>query len=135
MKRLIIDIDNTICRSEGQRYSEAEPISAVRDRLHDYRKLGFEIVLHTSRNMRTFNGNVGRINAHTLPILITWLEAHNIPYDEIIVGKPWCGDFGFYVDDRAIRPDEFARFSYEELNSILDESARALLTVSGTSSQ
>ncbi len=45
--------------------------------------------------MRTYEGNVGKINVNTLPIIIDWLERHNVPYDEIYVGKPWCGHDGF----------------------------------------
>lgn len=72
----------------------------------------------TARNMRTYEGNIGKINIHTLPIIIDWLNKHNVPFDEIIVGKPWCGNEGFYVDDRAVRPDEFSRMSMDELNTL-----------------
>lgn len=65
--------------------------------------------------MRTYEGNVGKINVNTLPVLIEWLNKNNIPYDEIYMGKPWCGTEGFYVDDKAIRPDEFVKLSYEEI--------------------
>ena len=69
--------------------------------------------------MRTFEGNIGKINVHTLPIVIEWLKKHDVPYDEIIMGKPWCGFDGFYVDDKAIRPNEFAELSYEEIVALV----------------
>ena len=69
--------------------------------------------------MRTYEGNVGKINIHTLPVIIKWLEEHNIPYDEIIVGKPWCGFEGFYVDDKAVRPSEFMSMNLDEINALL----------------
>jgi capsule biosynthesis phosphatase len=69
--------------------------------------------------MRTFEGRVGEIVAKTVPTLIAWLDKHDIPYDEIHVGKPWCGHDGFYVDDRAVRPDEFARMDYTEIRALL----------------
>jgi capsule biosynthesis phosphatase len=62
---------------------------------------------------------VGKINAVTLPLIIKWLDKHNIPYDEVHVGKPWCGQDGFYVDDRAVRPDEFVGKSYTEIRVLL----------------
>ena len=66
-------------------------------------------------------GNVGLINAHTLPIIIDWLDAHNVPYDEIYVAKPWCGFDGFYIDDKSIRPSEFTMYSHEEILEILQK--------------
>jgi capsule biosynthesis phosphatase len=119
MKRLIIDLDDTICRTKDGNYRDSIPVEGVIERLHDYKKAGFDIVIHTSRNMRTYEGNVGKISAHTLPIIVTWLQEHDIPYDEIHVGKPWCGHEGYYVDDRAIRPSEFLKYSHEEIVDLL----------------
>ena len=73
--------------------------------------------------MRTYEGNVGKINIHTLPVIIQWLEQHEVPYDEIIVGKPWCGHEGFYIDDRAVRPSEFAELDFEGINQLLEKEA------------
>jgi capsule biosynthesis phosphatase len=83
--------------------------------------MGFEIVILTSRNMRTYQGNVGKINVHTVPGIIEWLEKHDVPYDEIHVGKPWCGFEGFYVDDKSIRPSEFASMNYDEIKDLLSK--------------
>lgn len=119
MKRLVIDLDGTITRGDNSNYSEVQPNSNVVDRMRQYKSKGFEIVIHTSRNMRTYEGNPGKITANTVPIIIEWLNRHDIPYDEIWVGKPWCGFEGFYVDDRALRPDEFANMSLDEINNLL----------------
>jgi capsule biosynthesis phosphatase len=75
--------------------------------------------------MRTHENNVGKITAHTVPIIIEWLQKHDIPYDEIFVGKPWCGHEGFYIDDRAIRPDEFVRLSKAEIDDLLDNAPKS----------
>jgi capsule biosynthesis phosphatase len=83
--------------------------------------MGFEICIYTARNMRTHDGNLGKINVYTLPAIIDWLNANDVPYDEIIVGKPWCGFDGFYVDDKAIRPSEFVSKSFEEIQELLAE--------------
>ena len=118
MKRLIVDLDNTITLTEDGDYKNAKPIASVIEKLKEYKAQGFEIIISSSRNMRTYEGNVGKINVNTLPIIIDWLERHNVPYDEIYVGKPWCGHDGFYVDDRAIRPDEFSSMSYDEIRKL-----------------
>lgn len=122
MKRLIMDLDDTITISDDPDYSKVSPNLAVVEKLRHYQELGFEIVIATARNMRTYEGNVGKITLNTLPIIVEWLEKHNVPCDELIVGKPWCGRQGFYVDDKAIRPDEFINMDYEEIQELLKDS-------------
>ena len=61
-------------------------------------------------------------NANTAKIVLEWLEKWNIPYDEIIYGKPWPGHNGFYVDDRTVRPDEFLKYDAKKLEAICKES-------------
>jgi len=119
MKRLILDIDDTVSFNVSGDYVSALQNKEIVDRIHFYKSKGFSIVFNTSRNMRSYEGNVGKINANTLPIIINWLDRNNIPYDEIYTGKPWCGFEGFYVDDKAIRPAEFVKYSYEELLEII----------------
>jgi capsule biosynthesis phosphatase len=116
MKRLIVDLDGTLTLGgDGQTYETKEPNWPLVARLREYKADGFDIVIHTARNMRTHEGNVGRINVHTLPGILDWLKRHDIPHDEVLVGKPWCGFDGFYIDDRAVRPDEFIELDYETL--------------------
>lgn len=119
MKRLIFDLDDTLCTTQNGDYANATPIQSVIDKLKDYHAQGFTIVINTSRNMRTYEGNIGAINKNTLPIITDWLAKHDIPYDELYVGKPWCGFEGFYVDDKAIRPDELVKLSYQEICQLL----------------
>ena len=85
------------------------------EKIRQYKQNGFEIVISTSRNVRTYEGSIGKINANTLPVIIDWLREQEVPYDEIYVAKPWCGHDGFYVDDKAIRPQEFLDLSYAQI--------------------
>lgn len=119
MKRLIIDLDDTICKTANGDYANAVPISGMIEKMGEYKAAGFEIAIHTSRNVRTYDGNIGKISAHTLPVIIDWLRRHGVPYDEVYVGKPWCGHEGFYVDDRAVRPSEFLNNSHAEIIKLL----------------
>lgn len=118
-KRLVVDLDDTITITENSDYVNSKPIQPTINMLKKYKAEGFEIVIHSSRNMRTYEANVGKINIHTLPNIINWLSKHNVPFDEIIVGKPWCGFDGFYIDDKSIRPSEFHSMSYEEIKEML----------------
>ena len=115
MKRIVMDLDDTICSTKNSDYTNSTPNQEIIKKLRDFKGLGFDIIISTSRNMRTYEGNIGKITANTLPVIIEWLNKHNVPYDEIYVGKPWCGHEGFYVDDKAIRPDEFATLSYDQI--------------------
>ena len=119
MKRLIIDLDETITLSARDGYENAVPNVPLIARLREYREAGFEIVIMTSRNVRTYCGNIGKINVHTLPVILAWLARHDVPFDEIYVGKPWCGTEGFYVDDKSVRPSEFLRYSLADIYALL----------------
>ncbi|WP_459478687.1 HAD family hydrolase [Clostridium saccharoperbutylacetonicum] len=125
---IVFDIDGTLCggKKQDQSYLEVEPKEEVLKKLLEYRENNFYIILYTSRQMRTYQGNVGKINANTGKILFEWLDKHNIPYDEIHFGKPWCGKNGFYVDDKAIRPSEFLNLSFEEISELLKKEERGL---------
>ena len=121
MKKIIVDLDGTITLANTANYKSVLPNIELIEILKKYKSLGYEIVICTARNMRTYEGNIGKININTLPIIIEWLDRNDVPYDEILVGKPWCGDEGFYVDDRAIRPSEFTSLSLEKINNLFEE--------------
>ncbi|WP_226704440.1 capsular biosynthesis protein [Microbulbifer elongatus] len=122
MRKLIVDLDGTITLANTSNYREVLPNIPLIEKLRDYKEQGgFSIVISTARNMRTYEGSVGKINVHTLPVIIEWLDNHNVPYDEILVGKPWCGFEGFYIDDRAIRPSEFCSMTYQELSELIEK--------------
>jgi capsule biosynthesis phosphatase len=116
-RAIVFDVDGTICPKKGvnQTYDDVVPHAEMLKRLREYRERGFYIILATSRNMNTYNGNIGLIVANTAKQLMRWLDDHGVPYDELHLGKPWQGNAGFYVDDKSIRPDEFMRLSYEEI--------------------
>ena len=124
----VFDIDGTLCpiKTKEEKYEDLIPYENVLEKLRYYKANGAKIVLLTSRNMNTYGGNLGLINKHTAKILLEWLDKWNIPYDEIIYGKPWPGHKGFYVDDRTIRPDEFLKYSPEELSMICAGSRKDL---------
>lgn len=121
VRKLVVDLDDTITVTEHGDYKNSKPIQKTIDLLKKYHDDGFQIVVHSSRQMRTYEGQVGKINVHTLPNIVNWLTAHDVPYDEIIVGKPWCGFNGFYIDDKCIRPSEFHSMSYEEIEELIQK--------------
>ncbi len=120
---LVVDIDGTLCdiKTASQTYAELIPRNDIVEKLREYQTRGYRILLFTSRNMKTHSHNLGLINKHTAPVMFEWLAKWDIPYDEILFGKPWPRSKGFYIDDRAIRPDEFLKLSEMEIQKLLGQ--------------
>ena len=121
MDTIVIDLDGTITIDDSKKYENKTVNEPVKAALIEAKRLGFKIVVFTARNMKSFSGDIAKIKLLTLPTIKKWLETNNIPYDEIIVGKPWCGENGFYVDDKAIRPSEFSKLTTDEIKTLLIE--------------
>ena len=121
-KVVVIDVDGTLTSRacpEPVLCEMPSPQPSVVQKIRGLKEQGYWIILYTSRNMRTYGGNIGSIMRHTAPVLVEWLARHEIPYDELHFGKPWCGHDGFYVDDRAIRPREFVTLDLKEIEALL----------------
>ena len=108
-------------QKKEERYIDLIPYGKMITKLKEYKEKGFKIVLFTSRNMKTYSGNLELINKYTKPELEAWLAKWNIPYDEVIYGKTWPGKEGFYIDDRSIRPKEFLENDIHTINEICNQ--------------
>jgi capsule biosynthesis phosphatase len=117
---LIVDVDGTLTHDDTEcSYSERLPRTDVIERVNYLHQRGVRIVIWSARNMRSFNDNLGLINLHTLPVLMEWLQRHKVCFDEIYMGKPWCGTDGFYVRTNGIRPDRFITTPIDELEDLV----------------
>lgn len=125
MKKLFVDIDNTLSsKSDSASYQDAKPNYPMIEKLNSLRgSAGIEVILYTARNMKTFNGDVSKINLNTIPVIVEWCARHGLEIDGIIVGKPYGGEGYFFIDDRAVRPDEFLDHSIDELLEIMEYQA------------
>lgn len=107
---LIVDLDDTVCfpnhdkNDTFEKYGLAAPNAKVIKSLRKAKEKGFEIVIHTARRMLTHNGDINKIIEDVGQVTIDWLNKHNVPYDDIVWGKPYGV---YYIDDKALRPDEF----------------------------
>lgn len=107
MSTFVVDIDGTLCKSQpGCDYSLCDPITEVIDKVNEAYDNGHHIILYTARGMRSNKGVISQIHVNVLPTLKEWLNRHNVKYHHLQLGKPW-GDDVWYIDDRALRPDEF----------------------------
>lgn len=111
--RIIIDLDNTITiDASSEDYSSKDINKEILHAINIAKEKSINITIFSSRNMNSFNGDLEKINSITKPIAKEWLKRNNVPYDEIIFGKPWAGKDGWYVDDRNLSLEEFIfRFS------------------------
>ncbi|KOP81391.1 HAD hydrolase family protein [Cytobacillus solani] len=100
--RIVIDLDGTICelKKENQTYSDVRPKPGAIQTLFKLKEDGHEIIIYTARNMLTCKGNIGKVNANVGKVTLDWLKSYNIPFDEIVFGKPY-GDL--YIDDSALK--------------------------------
>ena len=57
------------------------------------------IIIQTARRMKTHRGNVGAIISDIGYITLETLKKFNIPYHELLFGKPYAD---IYVDDLAV---------------------------------
>ena len=123
MNSIIFDIDGTICtiKKQNEKYIDLIPNKEMVKKIKDLKSDGYKIILFTSRNMRTYNNDIDLILKNTKPVIEKWLEKWDIPYDELIVGKPWPGPNGYYVDDRSIRPKELLNMTIEEIDKLIEE--------------
>lgn len=120
-RTIVMDLDGTLTiEGSAERYQDVRPNPEVAEQARRYAAAGFRIAIMSSRNMRTFSNSLGMINAQTLPVIVDWLKQHRIPFDELHVGKPWCGHGGFYVDDKAIRPSEFVGLDVNGIAALLE---------------
>jgi capsule biosynthesis phosphatase len=99
--RIVVDLDGTIChlKHQDESYSQVQPIPGAVTALRRLKEEGHEIIIYTARNMKTFNGNTGKVIANIGAITMDWLNKHQVPHDEIVFGKPY-GDL--YIDDLAL---------------------------------
>lgn len=106
MKRIVFDLDGTICeiKNNNETYLDVKPINEVIEKIRFLKSQNWFIVISTARHMVTCGGNVDLVKDRIGNQTIDWLLKHNVPYDEIQFGKPY-GEY--YVDDKALSPQEF----------------------------
>lgn len=105
--RIVIDVDDTICRVavKGD-YANAEEIERMTSRIREMKAAGHTVILHTARGMVSCGGDVEKAKEKNRAVLVAWLAKHEVPYDEILWGKPYAD---VYIDDKAVGAEELMR--------------------------
>jgi len=109
---LVVDLDLTIAgKSATGKYKDCPPLTPIISKLKFAKKLGYKIVIFTARRMRTFSGDESFVIGDVGKETIDWLIQHDVPFDGLKFGKPWCGEAGLYIDDKAISPQDFMKWT------------------------
>ena len=117
---IVVDLDNTITIEEPSvPYAKKKPNLEVISKLHEYKKMGFKIIINTARRMKTHRNDESLILKDVGEDTLTWLKKNDVPYDGLKFGKPFAEN-GFYVDDKSVRPNEFLEMSSEELLNLVN---------------
>jgi capsule biosynthesis phosphatase len=101
--RICFDLDNTLVTypySIGD-YTSVKPVSTMVTLARELHAMGHTIIIYTARRMETHKYNVGAVIKDIAKDTITTLETLEIPYDELLFGKPLAD---IYIDDRAVNP-------------------------------
>ena len=99
--RVCFDLDGTIAENKigNETYEEVRLVDGAEEALNELSDNGVYIIIHTARNMGTCNNNLGKVIARQAAIVTKWLAKWNIPYDELLFGKP---NVDYFVDDKAV---------------------------------
>ena len=111
-KTVVFDVDDTILFTENRDYSNSRPNDDVVKGMRDLKQAGWRIILQTARGMGRSGNNIETVREDVMSEIVNSCTKHNIPYDEIILGKPWAA---WYVDDKALTPEEFVKKCAEVL--------------------
>ena len=114
--RVVFDLDGVICelKKPSESYADVIPKNDVIEKMREMKDQGDYLIIHTGRHMRTCNGDVSKVIEEIGKITEDWLQKWNVPYDELIFGKPYAD---VYIDDLGIE------FSTKET---LDEKIKSL---------
>lgn len=104
-KTIVVDVDETLCVVENRDFINAKPIQEVIDKVNEYYDNGYKVIISTARGQKSCK-TVEEMNKKYREVTENWLKAHNVKYHSLEIGYKKNADM--YVDDKAIRPDEFA---------------------------
>ncbi len=100
--RICIDLDGVICqlKKTEETYNDLFPVDGAIEKIKSLKKEGHYIIIYTARRMKTHSANTAKVIADIGKTTLDWLAKYEIPYDEIMFGKPWAD---IYIDDNAFR--------------------------------
>lgn len=111
--KLVIDLDDTISFCFDRDFANAKPNNGVINKVNELYQLGWEIEIRTARGSLSVGGTaIDRARKYDSQIR-EWLGRHGVLYHTLSFEKPLAT---LYVDDKAMRPDEFAQLTTQDFS-------------------
>jgi len=116
---IVFDLDDTICypnhesKDTETKYGQAKPNIEIIDRMNRLSVDNFYIIIHSARRMLTHDGDIDKIHRDVWDVTVRWLNLWNVPYDELVFGKPYANTY--YVDDKAMNLNDFKEWVDHEV--------------------
>lgn len=101
MKKTIIcfDLDNTICKTVGNKYSQAKPFNSKIKKINYLYDNGYYIKIFTARYMGRCNENIKCAKKKGFLKTKKQLKKWKVRYHELIMGKP---SYDILIDDKSL---------------------------------
>ena len=105
-KRIIVDVDETLCYVINRDFANAIPIKEVIEKVNEYYDNGYEIIISTARGQNSCK-TPKEMQDKYYDVTKKWLDKAGVKYHKLEIGYKQNADL--YVDDKAINPEEFIR--------------------------
>ena len=105
-KRIIVDIDDTLCSVINRDFLNAIPYQDVIDKVNEYYDKGYEVVISTARGQNSCN-TPEEMQEKYFKVTKEWLDKTGVKYHKLEIGYKQNADM--YIDDKAITPTEFVK--------------------------
>jgi capsule biosynthesis phosphatase len=117
-KRLVVDLDDTISFTTNRDFENARPNVPLINKINRLYDEGWEIVIQTARGSLSCATRKKANSKYGIQI-VTWLMKHNVKYTYLTFEKLLAA---YYIDDKAITPEDFIELRIEKLHEGLSGS-------------
>lgn len=97
MKIICFDIDNVICKTEGNNYKNSKPDKKAIKIINNLYEEGFYIKIFTARYMGRYSGDKKKVKKKTKETK-NFLKLWSVKYHELIMCKP---AYDLFIDDKS----------------------------------
>jgi len=111
---LVFDLDDTISFTTNRDWENATPNQPLIQKINSLYDKGWTIHIVTARGQLSCDGDVAKADSTYRAIIEAWLTKNQVKYHSLSFQKKLAA---YYVDDKAMRPDEFVKdFSVADLS-------------------